>query len=150
MKKIILFLLFSWVYTVICAQTPEPIVWKSSTKKIAVNTYELHCTATIEKGWHTYSQTTPEGGPVPTSLSFSKNPIATLVGVVKEVGELEKHNEPLFGVIVKQFSDKVDFVQTVKLKASVKTNIAGTVDYMLCNNKECLPPAKKTFSVFLN
>jgi thiol:disulfide interchange protein DsbD len=66
------------------------------------------------------------------------------------VGKLEKHKEPLFGNIdVKQFSNKVDFVQVVKLKAPVKTSVNVAVEFMVCNDKQCLPPSVKKFSVAL-
>ncbi len=110
----------------------------------------MHLTATIDKGWHLYSQTTPEGGPVPTSFTFTKNPLLTLNGSVKEVGKLETHFEKLFDVNVKQFSDKVDFVQVVQVKGNVKTNLAGKVEYMVCDDKQCLPPATEQFSISLN
>jgi len=99
------------------AQILDPVSWTATSKKINDKTYEIHLTANIQNGWHTYSQTTPDGGPIATSLSFTKNPLLTMEGSAKEVGKLEKHFEPLFGVDVKQFSNKVDFVQLVKLKA---------------------------------
>jgi thiol:disulfide interchange protein DsbD len=35
------------------------------------------------------------------------------------------------------------------VKGTVKTNMAGKVEYMLCNDKECLPPKKVDFSIAL-
>lgn len=132
------------------AQIQNPVTWTAVSKKINNNTYEVHLTANIDKGWHIYSQTTPEGGPIPTSLSFTKNPLLTMDGHAKEVGKLETHKEPLFGNIdVKQFSNKVDFVQKVKLKASVKTSVNVAVEFMVCNDKQCLPPKTEKFSVAL-
>jgi Disulphide bond corrector protein DsbC len=131
----------------IMAQVKNPVKWNYSAKKLSTGKYELHMTATVEKGWHLYSQNTPEGGPVPTSFTFTKNPLVTMDGKVKEVGKLETHFEKLFDVDVKQYSDKVDFVQTVTVKGNVKTNMAGKVEYMLCNDKECLPPKKVDFSI---
>jgi len=131
------------------AQIQNPVMWTTSAKKIADKTYEIHVTANINNGWHIYSQTTPDGGPVPTSLSFTKNPLFQLQGTAREVGKLEKHNEPLFGVDVKQFSNKVDFVQVVKLKANVKTSADVAVEFMVCNDKQCLPPVTKKFTVAL-
>jgi hypothetical protein len=55
-----------------------------------------------------------------TSIKFSNNPLVVLQGQAKEVGKLQQNHEPLFGVAVKQFAGKVDFVQTVKLKTPVK------------------------------
>ena len=35
----------------------------------------------------------------------------------------------------------VDFVQTVKLKGNIKTSVAGSVEFMVCNDSRCLPPS---------
>ena len=133
----------------IMAQVKNPVKWTYSAKKLSTGKYELHMTAIVEKGWHIYSQNTPDGGPVPTAFTFTKNPLVTLSGPVKETGKLETHFEKLFDVEVKQYSDKVDFVQTVTVKGNVKTNVAGKVEYMLCNDKECLPPKEVNFSIAL-
>jgi thiol:disulfide interchange protein DsbD len=127
----------------------NPVDWTATSKKIANKTYEIHLTATMPSGWHIYSQTTPDGGPVPTNISFIKNPLFQLQGTAKEIGKLEQHNEPLFGVDVKQFSNKVDFVQVIKLKANVKTSADVAVEFMVCNDKLCLPPSTKKFTIAL-
>lgn len=132
------------------SQVKNPVKWAYSAKKLAAGKYEVHMTATVDKGWHIYSQTTPDGGPVPTQFTFTKNPLLSLSGPVKEVGKMETHFEKLFDVNVKQFSDKVDFVQVVTVKGTVKTNLTGKVEYMLCDDKQCLPPASQSFSIALN
>ncbi len=109
----------------------------------------MHLAANIEERWHLYSQTTPDGGPVATTITFTKNPLLTMDGKIKEVGKLQQKHEPLFGVDVKQFSDKVDFVQIVKLKTPVKTNVAGSIEFMVCDDKQCLPPSTQKFSILL-
>jgi thiol:disulfide interchange protein DsbD len=38
-------------------------------------------------------------------------------------------------------------VQLIKLKGSVKTNIAGKVEFMVCDDKQCLPPTTVDFKV---
>ncbi len=134
--------------TLLCfSQVKQPAKWNFAAKKINATTYEVHLTASLEGGWHIYSQTTPAGGPVATKIKFSSNPLITIDGSAKEVGKLEQKHEAIFGVDVKQFSNKVDFVQVVKLKGKVKTNITGSVDYMTCNDRECLPPATQKFSI---
>jgi hypothetical protein len=72
------------------------------------------------------------------------------VGDVKENGKLLIKHEEVFGVDVKYFEGKVDFVQRIKLKGSAKTNFTGTVDFMVCNDQQCLPPATQKFSIALN
>lgn len=150
MKRIItagFLLLFS---NILFAQIQNPVSWSVTSKKIADKTYEIHLTANIDNGWHIYSQTTPEGGPIPTSFIFTKNPLVVMDGSVREIGKLETHKEPLFGNIdVKQFSNKVDFVQKVKLKAPVKTSVNVTIEFMSCNDKQCNPPRPEKFSIAL-
>lgn len=147
MKKITLMLLLLAAGIYATAQIQNPVKWSYKLKKLNATTYEVHLTATIEKGWHIYSQTTPDGGPVPTKISFTKNPLLTLNGTAKEVGKLEQRHEELFGVDVKQFSNTVDFVQVIKVKAAVKTSVAGTVEFMVCNDRECLPPSTNKFTL---
>jgi hypothetical protein len=132
------------------SQVKSPVKWSYTAKKISTGKYEVHMTATLEKGWHIYSQSTPEGGPVPAKVTITKNPLLTMSGPVKEVGKMETHFEKLFDVNVKQFSDKVDFVQVVTVKGTVKTNLTGKVEYMLCDDRQCLPPASQSFSIALN
>ncbi len=149
--RILVLLLISVIFTTQSfAQVKTPVQWSFTSKKINATTYELHLTAAIDDEWHIYSQNTPDGGPVPTSITFSKNPLVSLTGEAKEVGKLEKHFEQLFGVEVKQFSDKVDFVQTVTVKPGIKTSMNGTIEFMTCNDHECLPPTKQKFSIVLN
>lgn len=145
-KTIVLFVLLLTGF-VANAQVQDPVKWNYKLKKVNATTYEVHVTATIDKGWHIYSQTTPDGGPVPTTIKFAKNPLVTLAGKAKEVGKLEQRHEELFGVDVKQFSNSVSFVQVIKVKAAVKTSVIGTVEFMVCNDTQCLPPTTNKFSL---
>lgn len=149
MRRISSLLLFFSISLMSISQVQNPVKWSFTSKKISNNTYEVHLTASIDQGWHIYSQTTPDGGPIPTAITFSKNPLLTLSGDPKEVGKLEQHNEPLFGVDVKQYSNKVDFIQSIKLKGNAKTLVNGSVEFMVCNNKQCLPPKTVEFSISL-
>ncbi|MGZ8553853.1 MAG: protein-disulfide reductase DsbD domain-containing protein, partial [Chitinophagaceae bacterium] len=38
----------------------NPVSWSFSAKKVADKTYEIHLTATMQSGWHLYSQTQPD------------------------------------------------------------------------------------------
>lgn len=149
MKKILAFLLSFVVLQAAHAQVKNPVQWSYTAKKLNATTYEVHLSATIEDGWHLYSQTTPDGGPVATTIAFAKNPLLILEGNVKEIGKLEQRHEELFGVDVKQFSNKVDFVQVVKLKGKAKTALNGSLEFMTCNDRECLPPKIQQFSIAL-
>lgn len=133
----------------LAGKTQDIVQWNFSAKKIIDKAYEIHLTPTIKSPWHIYSQTSPEGGALPTAIVFNKNPLVSIDGKTKEVGKVVSKYEDVFGVTVKYFEGKVDFVQTVKLKSNAKTNISGSIEFMACNNEQCLPPKKVQFSVLL-
>ena len=150
MVKSSLFFAFVLFSQLCFSQIQEPVKWNFSAKKINATTYEIHLNADISGKWHLYSQTTPDGGPVATTISFSKNPIIITDGSVKEMGSLIVKREDVFDMDVKYYNQTVDFVQIIKLKANVKTNINATVKYMVCNDKECLPPTTINFKISIN
>lgn len=126
----------------------NPVSWTFSAKKIADKTYELHMKATIQEGWHLYSQTQPEDAiAIPTGFSLNSNPLLTLDGKIKEIGKVEKFHDAKLKVSANQYSGTVDFVQVVKLKAKVKTNITGSVEFQTCNDEKCLPAKTINFSI---
>ncbi len=141
MKKTLLFGMTVLAGTLGMAQSSKQVNWNYSAKKIADKTYEVHMTATIGGDYHLYAQDAGGDGPIPTTFTFTKSPLLTLDGVVKEKGQLVKKFESAWSHDVKYYEKTVDFVQVVKLKSNVKTNLAGKVEFMVCNDHECLPPA---------
>ena len=65
-------------------------------------------------------------------------------------GKMITKHETVFDVDVKYFDGEVDFVQKVKMKGTAKTNITGSVTFMVCNDEQCLPPTTQKFSLALN
>lgn len=127
----------------------DPVKWSFSARKTGNNVYEVRLTALVDHSWHIYSQSTPDGGPAPTVISFARNPLIALSGKPREIGKLEERHEEVFGVDVRFYNDKVDFVQEIKVKGAVKTNITGTVSFMACTDEQCLPPKEIPFSIKL-
>ncbi len=128
------------------AQINNPVLWSYSAKKIADKTYELHITATINGNWHLYAQDAGEG-PEPTTFKFTPNPLIKFDGKVKEIGKLEKSFNKNFNSVLKYYANKVDFVQKVKVKSSIATVVKGTVNFMVCNDRQCLPPRDVPFTI---
>jgi thiol:disulfide interchange protein DsbD len=146
MRKLFALGLFMFAVTIAKSQL-NPVSWTFTARKIADKTYEIHAKATIQKGWHLYSQNQPDDAiAVPTSITFNGNPVLTLEGKIKEVGNLEKFRDEKLDISANQYSQTVDFVQVVKLKLKAKTNITGSVEYQTCDDKKCLPPKTVQFS----
>ena len=112
--------------------------WSFSAKKIKPGFYELHLTAEVEQGWNIYSQFTPKGGPLPTSITFNPNDNVLLGGKAKEVGMMRVKHEDVFGVDVHYFNGKVDFVQVIKLKVVKPDVVKGKINYMTCDKSQCI------------
>ena len=126
----------------------NPVSWTFTSKKISDKTYELHLTAMMQSGWHLYSQIQPEDAvAIPTGFKLNSNPLVTLDGKIKEIGKMEKFHDAKLDISANQYAEKVDFVQVVKLKSNVKTNVTGSVEYQTCDDKKCLPPKTVTFSI---
>ncbi len=140
MKKICLFILAVVITCSAWAQSSKQVQWTYSAKKIADKTFEVHMTAVIGGDYHLYAQENEEG-PVATAFTFVKSPLFSLDGKVKESGKLIKKYESAWNHDVKYYEKTVDFVQVVVLKSNVKTSLAGKVEFMVCNDKQCLPPA---------
>ena len=150
MKRIVTFLVLLMLGNIAFGQViKDPVTWSYSAKKKTANTYDIVITATVARPWHIYSTTSPKGAGMPTKITLKKNPLVTLTGGVKEKGKLEKQYDENFEMDVKYFSEKVEFTQTITLKGKAKTNITGTVEYMVCNDERCLPPATKSFDIKL-
>jgi DsbC/DsbD-like thiol-disulfide interchange protein len=150
MKRIVALLMFLVIGSMAISQTTkDPVTWNYVAKKKADNTYDIILTATLPKPWHIYSMKTGKGGPIPTKILFKKHPLISLFGAIKENGKMESMYDENFETEVKYYANKVEFVQTIVLKGKVKTNITGSVEYMVCDDERCLPPTTKTFEIKL-
>jgi len=122
--------------------------WHFEVKNISDKTFELHLTAKIERPWHIYAQDSPENISFPTTIHFGQNPLIDFVGKAKELGDLIEKKEN--GLFLKYYFDHVDFVQLLKLKSNVKTNISGVIEFMPCTDLHCLPPSSRRFNLTMN
>jgi len=138
-KKILLlsfFLLFSILTK---AQVYNPVKWKTSVEKISDTEYELRMNAKIQESWHLYSQNVPDGGPLPTHFTFSKNSSYKLIGeVVEEAGKTI--NDPVFKIQIKFFEKETTFKQRIKIKVKNPFEVKAELEFMVCNDQSCLPP----------
>jgi thiol:disulfide interchange protein len=127
------------------------VKWTYSTKKLSDCEFDLIFTATIDQGWHLYSQLEVPDGPLPTVFMFDPSPDYELIGKTSEPKPIEKP-EPVFGdnVVVKYFETKAVFHQKIKVKSDKAIKITGSIDGMACNEGQCVnffPMPTFTFDV---
>ena len=121
------------------SQIHNPVKWTTSVEKVSSTEYDLVATAAIQGDWHMYSQTVPKDGPIPTSFAFESNGNYLKKGNTKEE-EGHTVDDPVFGMKIKYFGHKAVFKQRIKLKSKADFNVNATVEFMTCNNTQCLPP----------
>ena len=132
------------------AQTTSPVAWSFSSKKLAQGLYEVYLVADIRPGWHLYAQDQPADAIAqPTTFSFAKNPLLQFDGKVREMGKLEKFRDPKLDVSANQYSNKVQFVQKVKVLGKATTAVSGKLEFQTCDDEKCLPPKSVSFSIAL-
>jgi hypothetical protein len=145
MKKIILTAITITLSSAVFAQILTPVKWSYAAKKIDKDQAVVFIKATIDKGWHIYSQHLADGGPIKTTLKFAENNDYTLIGNASEPKSVSKY-EKSFSMNVQYFEQSVIFQQKIKLKAGQAT-VNGTVNYMVCSNQQCLPPEDVEFNI---
>lgn len=128
------------------AQMANPVKWNYTIEKVSDKVYEVKIIAIIDKGWHLYAQDAGDG-PEPTTITFENNPMFKLDGAVKEIGKLRKEYDPNFDSELKFYSNEVTFVQRITMRSNVATVVKGNVNFMVCNDRKCLPPKDVPFTV---
>jgi hypothetical protein len=146
MKKIVLAAAILITGITANAQVKKAVNWTFSSKKIADKTYEVHMTATISGNYHMYAQKN-SGDVVPVTFTFTKTPLLSLQGKVKEVGKLISKYEEIWKAKVNYYEGTVDFVQVVKSKVAAPVSVKGTLNYSVCDDRQCLPPTDVNFDV---
>lgn len=150
MKKISTMLVLFFLAVAAFAQSGSKVQWTFVSKKISDKKYEVKITATIQPGWHMYSQNQSADAIVlPTKVTFAKNPLLVISGKPKEVGKLYDQFDKAIQARSKYYSNKVEFIQMVTIKSNVNTSVVGEVEFMVCDDKQCLPPDRAKFSIKL-
>lgn len=134
--------LFLLVTTSLVAQNPfggdltennqDPVKWNFKTEKISDTEFNLIFEGFIQPKWHIYSQRNPEGGALPTKITFEQQGVDfELLGESVEEGTQQKYNE-VFKVNEIFFENKVRISQRIKLLNTNIRQIQGNIFYQAC------------------
>jgi len=132
------------------SQILDPVKWTFRVEQTSPDEAMLLLIAKIDKNWHLYSQDIPQGGPngapIATSFTFNKSQDFELVGKVLEPKAIED-NDPNFDMILKFFADKAIFRQKIKILSQKDFVVKGLVNFMCCDDKQCIPPNDAEFEL---
>jgi thiol:disulfide interchange protein DsbD len=127
-------------------QMYNPVKWSTSVEKISDKEYILKAQAVIQSGWHLYGQYIEEGGPSPTAFTFKNTQKKfELIGKTTEDKGHETVDK-IFDMKIKYFEEKAVFTQKIKFTSDEISNIAVEVEFMVCDDSNCLPPSSEELS----
>jgi len=144
MRKIISFLLLSFVVYALQAQIKDPVKFKTELTALSDTEAEVVFTATMDKGWHVYSTDLGDGGPISATFNVDNKSGVELVGKLKPVGKEVATFDKLFEMKVRYFENTAKFVQKVKFTGGAYA-IEGYLEYGACDDESCLPPTQVPF-----
>lgn len=130
------------------SQILAPVKWKFSSQQTKSGETELVFKATIEPGWHLYSQKNyGDDGPVPTSFTFKESSDYELSGKVKEGSNIVKHLDKQWGFDIEYYENKATLTQIIKPKTNKPFTVKGSLEFMVCDETKCLPPETVDFEI---
>ena len=146
MKKIlslVLLVLIAWAAE---AQILTPVKWKITLDDSDSSVKTLLFSAKLEKGWHLYDMNLPDGGPIPTSFNFETLKGAKALGSPVPSKKATTVYDEQFEMNLSWYAQEVSFSQQIEITDPKAFKVDGYVEYMACNDENCLPPEKESFS----
>ncbi|HEX8061226.1 MAG TPA: protein-disulfide reductase DsbD domain-containing protein [Cyclobacteriaceae bacterium] len=113
------------------------IKWRFSSIEQSGSEWKLLFTASVDRGWHLYSHSMDDSGPMPTSIVFDKTSEYKLVGKISEHGDVRKSYDSTFMMDVSWYEGQVVFTQRVKVRSKAK--VTGSIMYSVCSEETCIP-----------
>lgn len=138
MKKILFSLIALWMISMGFAQVLDPVKWKTKVEQKSDTEFVLIMDATIDNGWHFYSQNTPDGGALPAVFTFKDaKGNYQLLGKTTE-SKYEKHFNDVFEVEEYFFTKSAQFKQTIKVVNPKLKAIKASLEGQTCIDGKCI------------
>ena len=123
------------------AQMFDPVHFTSELRMRQHNEGDIIFSATIDGGWHVYSNNIPEGGPTPASFHKVTMKGMETAGALRTATTPVKVFDEMFQMEVRYFEHKVTFIQPVRFTAA-DYSVDCYLEYGACNDEMCLPPSE--------
>lgn len=149
-RRNLLLFAFTLVGSTCFGQRLDPVQWslQSDLDRLPPGApISLRLTATVEPGWHLYSLTTPKGGPIPTTVVLAASPVMESAALYQP--QPERRFDPNFSLDTETFANEAVFLISGRLRQDAPAgavDLTADVRYQACNDRQCLPPRKKTAS----
>ena len=144
MKRLVLILFVGLLTLAAEGQRVNPVHFSSQLKTLKGGEAEIIFSATIDDGWHVYSTDMGSDGPISATFNVVKMEGVETVGKLQPRGQVTKQYDKMFGMELRFFEKKGQFVQRVRFTQS-KYVIDCYLEYGACNDEMCLPPTEVAF-----
>lgn len=136
-----------WISLFFAAQPGVPVSWNTQSAVQRDGTVLVELIAEVEEGWHLYAtRLESDQGPLPTVFRFAPSEAYAVSGELLEPAPKEEF-DPNFGMTVRYHSGSPRFAQAIKPVGRGGFIVKGEVEYMVCNQKTCLPPKVVPFEL---
>ena len=144
MKRLMITLWVALFALVAQGQMVDPVHFTSQMKMLKDGEAEIVFSATIDNGWHVYSTDMGNDGPISATFNVVKMEGAEKVGKLKPRGNVIKQYDKMFGMELRFFEKKAEFVQRIRF-TKAKYTIDCYLEFGACNDEMCLPPTEVAF-----
>ena len=129
------------------AQVLDPVQWSMVLEPSQAEPggrITARVTATVEDGWHLYSSTTPQGKPIALDLQIAESP--TVVSWQAHQPKPTINFDPNFQMDSEWYEHSAEFLVEIELAsdASGEQSIEAKLRYGACDDRQCLPPKRKS------
>lgn len=146
MKKVLSFMLLLMIAWAAEAQILTPVKWKIKLEDSDSSVKTLLFSAKLDNGWHLYDMNLPEGGPISTSFNYEMLKGAKTVGSPVPSKKATTVYDEQFEMNLSWYAHEVSFTQKLEITNPKAFKVEGYVEFMACNDENCLPPDKESFS----
>lgn len=131
---------------IVAVAQPNPAKWTYKVVEGAEGAADIVFTVSLDSGWHIYDCGPYESGVNATTFTFAECPGVELVGGIVYGSEPVRTVDPIYGEIG-YFEGSASFTQ--KVVASGPATLDVNVEWMCCNDTNCIPPSDQDFKVAL-
>lgn len=143
MKKYLFILLLS-IPSFAFAQLEKPVKWSFYAKKVNATEAIIYFKAKMSGNWHIYAQNIKQDA-MRLKFNYASSKDYSLIGKTTEPKPIKKYDN-VVKMELAYFEKEAIFTQKIKLNRPsliVKTK----VEFMACNDKQCLPADEILFSI---
>ena len=130
----------------------NPVIWSVEFNQEG-DTSKIVAHASIESGWHVYSQIIsddPEAmGPIPLSFTLQPSESYQALGEPLEKSKMITRYDKAFEIDLNYYENELILEQPVKV-VSKNDPIKGSISYMACDDERCIFPPEFTFELKIN